>query len=147
MIKNTIILSLAFVAAILLSGCKKDESVSWEQQFELDQKAIEKYLQDNNINAVKHQSGLFYKIIEDGDGPKPVGESKITVNYTANLLPSDVQLESNNNTEFFLNQLYYGWQIGIPLINEGGSIMLYLPRVYTDGKSMMWFRIDLLSVE
>jgi FKBP-type peptidyl-prolyl cis-trans isomerase FkpA len=148
MLTNKILMSLLIFIAILASGCNKPEEViSWEKQFELDQQTIEKYLDDKDIAAIKHQSGLYYEVIEEGDGPVPVGESKITVNYTVYSLPNDIQLETNDNIPFFLNQLYHGWQIGLPLISEGGKIMLFLPRIYTDGKSVMRFYIELVKVE
>lgn len=133
--------------AVFTVGCNKDEPITWEEQFELDKQTIVRYLQDNDLDATEHNEGFYYEIIDQGTGDVPSRTSKITVDYTVHRLPGDVELESEENIQFFLNQLYYGWQVGLPLISEGGSIKLYLPRLYTDGQDVMRFTINLKQVD
>lgn len=117
--------SLIFVSFLILiiSSCKKEEVVN---QLEADIKTIEQHLEENHIEATKHESGLFYSILQDGGQDKPRYNSVVTVNYSGTLLNGT----AFDSGEFFSSRLDYlipGWQIGIPLIGSGGRIMLYIP--------------------
>lgn len=117
--------SLVFISVIIIlfSSCKKDPVTN---QLEQDIKTIEKHLEENHIDATKHESGLFYSILNAGGAEKPRSNSTVTVNYRGTLLNGT----SFDSGEYFSSRLDYlikGWQIGIPLIGNGGRIILYVP--------------------
>ncbi len=113
-----------FFALVLFLGttysCQK------ESQDEIDQKLIEQYVADHNIDAIKHPSGLWYQIIKEGSSTHPNTNSRVNVDYVGTLLDG-TEFDSNDNINLIIGQTIIGWQIGIPLIGEGGEILLIIP--------------------
>jgi len=97
-----------------------------ETQDEIDQKDIEQYISSHNIDAVKHSSGLWYKIIKPGSSAHPNGSSRVNVDYDGTLLDGTV-FDSGKKVDLIIGRTISGWQIGIPLIGEGGEIILIIP--------------------
>ncbi|MEO6848920.1 MAG: FKBP-type peptidyl-prolyl cis-trans isomerase [Chthoniobacterales bacterium] len=71
-------------------------------------------------------SGLEYKIITEGTGKRPAATDTVKVNYKGTLI-SGKQFDANNGISFPLDRVIKGWTEGIPLIKEGGKIILYVP--------------------
>ncbi|MEP2771218.1 MAG: FKBP-type peptidyl-prolyl cis-trans isomerase [Fulvivirga sp.] len=164
-------ISLAAVSVGLLafSGCLPDDSEAFtcgltpnlsvnQTQLDKDIEAIDNYLSDNNITAEVHDSGLRYVIDSFGNGVQPNLCNAVSVNYKGSLISDgSVFDESNNPVTFPLSNLITGWQIGIPLVNAGGSITLFIPSVYGYGQAgagnnvppnaNLIFEIDLLQVQ
>ena len=108
-------------------GCGDDE-LTFEEQLSKDIKSIDAYLSENNISATVHDSGLRYVINEKGDNTSPSFDSDITVTYTALLMSGEQQVdESTDPITFNLQLLIPAWQVGLPLIGQGGSMTLYAP--------------------
>ncbi|MEO6230989.1 MAG: FKBP-type peptidyl-prolyl cis-trans isomerase [Ferruginibacter sp.] len=123
--------------------------------------AVQAYITNNNITATQHSSGLFYSISASGTGTvAPVACSAVTVKYVGKLTNGNEFDNSNQNypngITFALANLISGWQIGIPLIKSGGSIILYLPPSLGYGSqanpgipanSILIFEIQLVNVQ
>ncbi len=113
----------------LLAGCMNDEYVDYTV---VDEEIIVNYLAENNIDAERHQYGLYYKVIDEGSGA-PIGEDdagteKVTFSYKGYLTNGYVFADSEGeNVTQYLSQLLYGFQIGFPQINREGEIHLYIP--------------------
>ncbi len=132
-----------------------DDQLSSEKQAEIDDKLIIDFITKNNIVAIKHSSGLYYQIFTQGGGVKPTTSSSVSVTYQGKLLNGNV-FDYGGTGSFVLNRLIVGWQIGIPLINKGGSIRLILPSALAYGpaspgsgipkNSVLDFKIDLIDV-
>ncbi len=103
---------------------------SWscqKSQADKDREAIEKYIADNNIPAEEYStSGLFYVINKKGGTTHPNAYSDVTVNYDGHLLDG-TRFDRADTIKLNLGQTIYGWQLGLPLIGEGGSIKLIIP--------------------
>jgi len=123
--------SALLTTTILLSGCLKNTdgcpnsirvstAPSSEEQMVLD------YLTSNNITASKHASNLYYEIVSQGSGVTPGLCSGITVGYTGKLANGNV-FDSQPEAGFNLGALIDGWKWGLPLIQSGGRIKLYIP--------------------
>ncbi len=132
---------LTICGALLLTGClpdidcdiKPNTNVS-ETQLEKDIAGIETYLTENDIEAEVHKSGIRYVINTQGDGKKPTLCNQVTVSYQGRLLADDSIFDNSDQTVAFgLDRLIPGWQIGLPLLKEGGNITLYIPSVYGYG--------------
>ncbi|MAO65546.1 MAG: hypothetical protein CL666_11155 [Balneola sp.] len=129
------------IVVLLISGCFPDNNCDLdpnlnvsESQLQADIEAIETYLEENNIDAQVHSSGLRYVINEPGDGDKPTLCDQVTVRYEGRLMSDGSVFDGTDQARAFgLNRLITGWQIGIPLIEKGGSITLYIPSVYGYG--------------
>ena len=120
--------------------------------------SVEAYLASQGItDAVKHCSGMYYKIDSVGTGKAPTVCSIVGVKYTGQLKNGTVFEQQNGNAvAFYLSQLIAGFKNGILLIKEGGSIHLYVPPSLGYGSqqngaippnSMLVFQVSLLGVQ
>jgi FKBP-type peptidyl-prolyl cis-trans isomerase FkpA len=144
---------LLCVLFIGISSCKKD-SFNAAKQAATDDALIQAYISSNGIVATKDPSGLYYEITNPGAGPSPTASSTITVSYTGSLLNGEVFSPASTLTSP-LSALIKGWQIGIPHIASGGSILLLVPSalgygnsspsVYIPANSVLVFTITLTS--
>ncbi|MEQ8524978.1 FKBP-type peptidyl-prolyl cis-trans isomerase [Gracilimonas sp.] len=131
-------LLFATTSCINNDGCgQKPNTAVNQDQLQLDIEEIEAYLTENNIEAQVHKSGLRYIINEPGDGKRATLCDQITFSYEGRLLSDGSVFDDSDgkNVAFPLTRLITGWQVGIPLIEEGGSITLFIPSSYGYGSS------------
>jgi FKBP-type peptidyl-prolyl cis-trans isomerase FkpA len=91
-----------------------------------EQQAVKHYLDSVGITAVLHPRGFYYKIDTTGTGVAPGECSQITVAYMG-LLTNGSTFDQQNSFVAELANLIDGWQQGVPLIKQGGSIRLFIP--------------------
>ncbi len=89
--------------------------------------SLQAYLTSNSITATQHPDGFFYRIITQGTGATPTLASTVTFKYTGTLTSGAIFDQSTTGVSFVLSQLILGFRKGLPLIQKGGSIILYLP--------------------
>jgi FKBP-type peptidyl-prolyl cis-trans isomerase len=158
-------LLLLFVAVIGISSCKKSsddttatDAATAAAQAKTDDAAIQAYFTANNItDAVKDASGLYYEVVTPGTGAYPTAASVVTVNYTGALLDGtvfDTGLSFQTGLSASAN-IIQGWKDGIPHINLGGRIKLFIPSALGYGttaqtkipaNSVLVFTIDLIKL-
>jgi len=119
---------------------------------------VQAYLTSKSITATQDPSGLFYTITNPGSGSTANINSILTVRYRGSLENGTV-FDSTNTTAGILvpmSNAIAGWQKGIPLIQKGGSINLYIPASLGYGctaqtnipaGSTLVFQIDLLNIQ
>lgn len=76
------------------------------------------------------ESGLQYKVLTQGTGPKPTAESTVQVNYEGKLIDGtvfDSSFERGTPIEFPLNGVIKGWTEGLQLMAEGSRFEFYIP--------------------
>jgi len=117
--------------AVLTGGClKKDNGCSYSQSNTVapasEEQMIKDYLTANSISATKHSSNMYYQIIDQGSGGSPDLCSQIVISYTGRLKSGEV-FDQSTNAVFVLGSLIEGWKKGLPLIQKGGTIKLYIP--------------------
>ncbi len=106
-----------------------------EIQLAADIELIEEYLTDRPFETEEHPSGLRYRITEPGTGEAITLCDNVSVTYTGKLISNDEVFDSATEpVRFPLSNLIRGWQIGLPLIREGGEIELFIPSVYGYGQ-------------
>ncbi len=122
---NLFLLRFALMALVLVSlGCSKDE----KEQRDIDEAIIKEYLQQNNLQAERTSSGLYYIINDEGFGARPTASSQVTVAYKGYLTTGLVFDESAfGGLRFGLRQVIPGWTEGIPKFREGGNGVLLIP--------------------
>lgn len=117
-------------ASSLFAGCLKKETGCPPPKDIVaplsEQQVIVDYLAANNINATKHGSGLYYQIWQQGSGESPNNCSSIIIHYSG-LLSNGQKFDEGKNVAFTLGSLIEGWKKGLPLIQKGGKIKLYIP--------------------
>jgi FKBP-type peptidyl-prolyl cis-trans isomerase len=149
---NRIIIGLLLIA-IVTSACKKEVD-----QQEIDRLQIEDYVMANNLSVTADPSGLFYAITDAGNGRQPELTDEVEVRYKGYLLDGTVfdQTDLGKTDVFYLGSLIPGWQIGIPLLREGGKGVFIHPSYLAFGSrgardlvgpnEVLVFEIELLSI-
>ncbi|MDR9418928.1 FKBP-type peptidyl-prolyl cis-trans isomerase [Gracilimonas sp.] len=104
------------------------------------------FLEENieKEGVMETESGLQYKVIEEGSGVSPQAEDTVVVHYIGRLLDGTVfdtsrkevaqendiysqQREPYDGAEFPLNRVIKGWNEGVQLMSEGAVYELYIP--------------------
>lgn len=143
------------VVALMLAACEKDG----RDQSLIDDEAIQTYLAENNIEATKHSSGIYYVMEQEGEGVSPDLSSVLEVKYIGKLLNGTEfdKTEDNKTAIFPLGNLIEGWRIALPLFKEGGKGTIIIPSHLAYGSqevgngavpanSVLIFEIELVSV-
>lgn len=88
--------------------------------------------------VVKTDSGLLYKIENEGTGAAPVNSDTVSVNYSGKLVDGkqfDSSYERKEPTEFRLDSVIPGWTEGLKHIKKGGKIKLVIPASLAYGEN------------
>ncbi len=106
-------------------------------QFDYEQRLIDSYLLDNELEAaIDTAYGLRYIIEEEGDGETyPTTSDGVNVDYSGRLLGSTELFDSNVGINLNLQNLIQGWRILMPYVSEGGKIIMFIPSEYGYGES------------
>ncbi len=143
-----------FMALVLIfSSCLKENN-----QPEDDDQLINSYLVANKLTATKDPSGLYYIMNLTGTGTTPTATSTVEVKYKGSLINGTVfdQTAADKTFTYALSGLILGWQIGIPLMKEGGKATLFIPSRLGYGSqnlgtippnSVLIFEIELIDVK
>tara|TARA_R100001369_G_scaffold92615_2_gene138757 strand:+ start:3811 stop:4314 length:504 start_codon:yes stop_codon:yes gene_type:complete len=158
-LKKIIIMKITLfaMALVLFISCdtekKTEEDIDYVAKNEAD---IQAYVEENNLTAVRSNSGLYYVIEEEGTGTQAEANSNVTVAYKGYFLNGSVFDQSDaEGITFGLNQVIAGWTEGITYFKEGGSGILLVPahlgygsRDYSGipGGSVLIFEVSLISV-
>lgn len=119
-----------------------------------------KFLTENKKQpgVVELPSGVQYKIIKQGTGPKPLLEDTIVAHYKGTLLDGNVFDESYGRGQpivYPLNQLVEGWKQTLVLMPAGSKWQLFIPSEYGYGErgsgmipggATLIFEMELLEV-
>jgi len=76
------------------------------------------------------ESGLQYKVVEEGDGASPGAKDSVVVHYTGKLVGGktfDSSRERGEPAEFQVGRVIKGWSEGLQLMEEGGRYKLFVP--------------------
>jgi len=80
--------------------------------------------------VITTESGLQYKVLEMGDGPRPEIRDTVLVHYTGKLINDtifDSSVQRGEPAQFKPSQLIKGWAEGLQLMPEGSKFMFYIP--------------------
>lgn len=116
---------------------------------------IQTYLSENDLEAEKTNSGLYYTIHETGSGNTPNTTDNITVTYKGYFIDGTVFDEATEPVMFNLEQVLKGFSEGLTHFKEGGTGTLYIPSQLAHGDSgsleirggsVLIFDINLISI-
>ena len=86
---------LYLIASVFIFiSCSNKTDSNFEPETEAD---IIQYIEDNNLNAIRSNSGLYYVIQNEGSGARPTSTSNVTVDYKGYFLDGVVFDESDSN--------------------------------------------------
>jgi len=104
-------------------------------------------------------SGLQYRVIEEGEGASPVAEDQVTVHYKGTLIDGtqfDSSYDRGEPATFALNQVIPGWTEGLQMMSEGAKYEFFIPSDLAYGEqgrpgpigpsSTLIFEVELLEV-
>ena len=109
--------------------------------------------------VVTTASGLQYKVLTMGEGPKPTASQHVTVNYAGRLIDGtefDSSYKRGQPTTFGVKDVIAGWTEVLQLMPVGSKWEVYIPQQLGYGDrdngtippySTLIFTIELLSVE
>jgi FKBP-type peptidyl-prolyl cis-trans isomerase FklB len=121
----------------------------------------EKFLAENATKpgVKKTDSGLQYKIIEEGSGEPPKPNDQVSVKYTGKLLDGTVFDSTDRNAgqprKFSVNGVIPGWREGLQMMRKGAKWELYIPSelAYGErgnqsipGNSVLIFEVELVDI-
>lgn len=104
-------------------------------------------------------SGLQYKVVTLGTGPKPAATDKVTVHYTGTLIDGkefDSSVKRGQPATFPLNGVIKGWTEGLQLMPVGSKFQFYIPPGLAYGErapssigpdQVLIFDVELLKIE
>ncbi len=119
------------------------------------------FLKENKTKkgVVETKSGLQYRVIKQGKGPKPGLNDTVKVHYRGTLINGkefDSSYKRNQPVEFQISQVIPGWQEALQLMNVGSTYEIFLPPDLAYGDrgappviepgSMIVFKVELLGI-
>ena len=106
------------------------------------------------------ESGLQYKVMNEGEGDPPKATDTVTVNYRGTLIDGtefDSSYKRGQPATFQLNRVIKGWTEGLQLMKPGAKYQLFIPPELAYGErgagqvigpnSTLIFEVELISVE
>lgn len=109
--------------------------------------------------VVTTESGLQYKILEEGDGPKPESGDQVKVDYVGTLVDGtefDSSIKRGEPAVFGVDQVIPGWSEALQLMNVGSKHRLVIPPELAYGErgappviepnSVLVFEVELLEI-
>ena len=118
------------------------------------------FLSDNAARpgVMSTESGLQYMVLDEGTGPQPGPNSRVTVHYRGQLIdgtPFDSSY-GGDPASFGVTGVITGWTEALQLMREGGRYRLWVPAELAYGEpgrpgippnSVLIFEVELLRVE
>jgi len=106
-------------------------------------------------------SGLQYKILKEGNGPKPDSTSKVTVHYHGTLINGkvfDSSVERGEPIQLKVDGVIEGWREALPLMPVGSKWRLFIPSALAYGENprpggpiepnmVLVFDVELISID
>ncbi len=127
-----------------------------------NKEAGEKFLAENKSKdgVITTASGLQYKVIKMGDGPKPTSTDKVKVHYRGTLIDGkqfDSSYDRGEPAVFPVTGVIPGWTEALQLMPVGSKWEVYLPASIAYGErgagqdigpnSTLIFTVELLGIE
>lgn len=137
------------------------------EQTKVDDEKILAYIKENNLgNVQKTESGVYYKVTQEGKGPKAKAGDEVSVHYKLSSLDGREIESSRNNPNaggepftFTLGQgqVIRGWDEGLAGLKEGSKAILLVPSPLAYGNqdrgpdmpanSILRFDVELMDVK
>jgi len=122
--------------------------------------SVNSFAEEKTPETITTESGLRYKIIKEGTGPKPQKGDKVKVHYTGKLTDGTVFDSSKNRGPFVFNvgtgRVIKGWDEGVIDMKVGEVRELVIPPDLAYGKrgappvippdATLVFEVELLEI-
>lgn len=136
---------------------RRDEEAS--ENIEEGSEFLEENAQKEDVMVT--ESGLQYRIIEEGTGAQPTAEDEVEVHYRGTLISGEEFDSSHSRGEtatFPLNRVIPGWTEGVQLMKVGATYEFFVPAELGYGNnpppgspiepgSVLIFEVELIDVK
>jgi len=147
----------------LQGSVQKKQEVAAKVQGEANKKQGEEFLAANKAKdgIITLPSGLQYKILQTGTGPKPTAADTVVCNYKGTLIDNtefDSSYKHGQPATFPVNQVIKGWTEALQLMPVGSKWELFIPADLAYGDrgtpggpigpdATLIFEVELLSIQ
>ena len=146
----------------LQADMRKKQEEKAQQAGDANQKEAEAFLAANKAKAgvVALPSGLQYKILTAGTGPKPLATDSVVCNYRGTLINGtefDSSYKRGEPATFPVNGVIKGWTEALQLMPVGSKWQLFIPADLAYGprgagadigpNATLIFEVELLSIK
>ena len=146
----------------LQADVRKKQEQEMQQAAETNKKEGDAFLAANKSKdgIVALPSGLQYKILQEGTGPKPTAADTVTVNYRGTLVNGtefDSSYKRGQPSSFPVGGIIKGWTEALLLMPVGSKWQLFIPPDLAYGprqaspaigpNSTLLFEVELLSIQ
>jgi FKBP-type peptidyl-prolyl cis-trans isomerase FklB len=147
----------------LQTDLRKKQEEKMLVQGDANKKAGEAFLAENKTRdgVVTLQSGLQYKILTEGTGPKPTATDTVVCNYKGTLLDNtefDSSYKRGQPATFPLSNVINGWKEALQLMPVGSKWQLFIPSDLAYGarggpgggigpNATLVFEVELMSIQ
>jgi FKBP-type peptidyl-prolyl cis-trans isomerase FklB len=150
------------VMTTLQSELRKQQEETMRQAGEINKKAGEAFLAENKTKegVVTLPSGLQYKILKQGTGPKPSATDSVVCNYRGTLMDGtefDSSYKRGQPATFPVSGVIKGWTEAVQLMPVGSKWQLFVPSELGYGNrgagadigpnATLIFEVELLSIQ
>jgi len=141
---------------------RKEQQEKMQQAAATNKAEGEKFLAANKTKegVVTLPSGLQYKILKAGDGPKPTASDQVVCNYRGTLINGtefDSSYKRGQPATFGVGQVIKGWTEALQLMPVGSKWQLFIPSNLAYGErpdprsglapnATLIFEVELLSI-
>lgn len=121
------------------------------------------FLEENIMNSdvFETDSGLQYRVLEEGTGARPSATDEVEVHYEGSLLSDEVfdsSYERGDPIVFPLNRVIPGWTEGLQLMTVGSKYQFFIPAELAYGNNpppgsiippgaVLIFEVELLDIK
>lgn len=146
-----------------LSDVQMRQEVERLEQAEVSREEGLAFLEENaqRDDVTVTESGLQYRVIEEGSGDSPTADDTVEVHYRGTLISGeefDSSYSRNQTATFPLNGVISGWTEGLQYMREGATYEFFIPSElgYGDNPppgsiinagSVLIFEVELIDVK
>jgi FKBP-type peptidyl-prolyl cis-trans isomerase len=151
------------VLTALQGDVRKRQQDAFQQAMTKNKEAGDAFLAANKSKpgVVALPSGLQYKVIQNGDGPKPTASDTVVCNYKGTLVDGtefDSSYKRGQPATFAVGQVIKGWTEALQLMPAGSKWELYIPANLAYGErgtqggpigpnETLVFEVELVSIQ
>lgn len=108
---------------VITSSCKTYS----DDDLKVFDNEIQAYIKSKNLDLNRSESGLYFTIIEEGEGDEILYSNDVSFTYKGTLLNENVFDEQKEPVTFKVNQLIGAWKEIILDLKKGGKAFLIAP--------------------